>query len=127
MWRTARLAITGIAVAACARATALSAPADDSEPLYAPEIVAAHVIDTYDAVERLRPEFLRPMLEPTEQTEPVRVYLGNTELGGPEALRRIPLERVTQIRYLSPAAARVRWGVLHVNGVIFVSTSADGE
>lgn len=96
--------------------------------LFAPEIVAARVTDAYQAVLRLRPDFLRRGGAPESSDQPssqVQVYLDDVDLGGIEALRRVPLDAVTQIRYVPPNEADLRWAGRHPAGVIFVSTQAD--
>ena len=126
MWRRMIPAILGLSLAACARATTLDQSAPDPDSIYAPEIVAARANDAYDAVVRLRPEFLQGSLAPShldESSGAVRVYLDDRELGGPDALRSVHLDDVTQIKFLTPGQALVRWGVRYVKGVILVSTS----
>ena len=96
--------------------------------LLAPEIVAARVTDTYQAVLRLRPDFLR-VVTTRDGRNPaasgVRVYLDDAEIGGPEALHRVPLDDVTQIRYVPRHEADIRWAGRHPAGVILVSTEPD--
>lgn len=126
MWRTIVPVVMGITLAGCARATMLDSTVPDSDSIFAPDIVAVRASDAYQAVQRLRPEFLHGRSNPTlagQGEEPVQVYLDDTALGGPESLRSVPLGKVTQIRYLSPAQAMIRWGIRYLNGVILVSTS----
>lgn len=125
MWRRMIPAILGLSLAACARATTLDDATQDRDSIYAPEIVAAQANDAYEAVARLRPEFLQGSTAPTraDGSTSVRVYLDDHELGGPDALRTVHLDEVTQIKYLTPGQALIRWGVRYVKGVILVSTS----
>ena len=96
-----------------------------SDVLLAPEIVQSRVIDTYQAVTQLRPQFLkvRDPLIPTLARKGLRVFLDDVDLGGVDALRTIPIDQVTAIRYISASDAQLRWGSDLPNGVILVSTS----
>lgn len=93
--------------------------------LFAPEIVQSRVLDTYQAVSQLRPEFLK-MREPylrSSRANNLRVYLDEIDIGGVDALRTIPIDQVTAIRYVNPDDAQFRWGGEHPQGVILVSTA----
>ena len=92
--------------------------------ILAPEIVAARVMNAYDAVMRLRPEYLRargPVHPRLGNSGPV-VYLDDIQLGSVETLRTISVDKVTAIRYLRPTEANVRLGPHGSNGAIVVST-----
>lgn len=94
--------------------------------IMAPEIVAAKVVDAYQAVTRLRPEFLTrraPVSAMADAPTGPRVFLDDVEVGGIDALRTVPLEAITYIRYLSPTEATLRFGAPQPNGAIVVSTS----
>ncbi len=101
---------------------------EDSTPdhaLFAPEIVASRVTDAYQAVLRLRPDFLRRGDTPDARvpaTDELHVYLDDVDMGGIDALRRVPLDAVTQIRYVPRTEAEMRWPGRHPAGVILVST-----
>lgn len=89
------------------------------------EIQSVQVADTYEAVSRLRPQFLRrhSVAAPTvEEGQPV-IYLDGIRQGGLEMLRSIPVKAVFEIRYLSATAANAEFGRLHRGGVISVQTS----
>lgn len=113
------------AICACTQSPYTGNPAPSSNVLLAPEIVQARVIDTYQAVSQLRPQFLkiRDPLVPSFGRKGLRVYLDDVELGGVDALRTIPIDQVTAIRYLSASDAQLRWGNDLPSGVILVSTS----
>ena len=115
-----------VALAACSPAPIRSGPApSNNDILFASEIVRAQVLDTYQAVSQLRPQFLKvrgPLL-PTTNHLGVRVFLDDMDVGGVDALRSIPIEQVTAIRYLDASDAQFRWGSNHPYGVILVLTS----
>ena len=50
------------------------------------------------------------------------VYLNDTRLGGPDALRQVETISITSIRYYDPGAANFKFGSGHHHGVIQVST-----
>jgi hypothetical protein len=80
--------------------------------------------DLYDAVRRLRPNWLTARGPSTligEQAQ-VAVYLDGARLGTATALRGINFDSVTQLEYLSPADATNRYGTDHQGGVIIVRT-----
>jgi hypothetical protein len=82
------------------------------------EISATRAYSAYDAVARLRPEFLRHRSGPA-----VVVYLDEMQAGGLEVLRVIPVRSVKEIRWVDPPNARIRYGVLGECAVISVRTS----
>jgi hypothetical protein len=115
-----------VALAACSPAAVRGGPTPSgSDVLFASEIVKAQVLDTYQAVSQLRPQFLKlrgPLL-PTANHLGLRVFLDDMDVGGVDALRSIPIEQVTAIRYLDASDAQFRWGNDHPYGVILVLTS----
>jgi hypothetical protein len=125
MRRYALLTTLAVSLAACTPVAFAGAPAPTSDVLFAPEIAKARVVDTYQAVSQLRPEFLevRVPLMPTSRRVGLRVYLNDIDVGGIDALRNIPIDQVTAIRYISASDAQFRWGVNQADGVILVSTS----
>ena len=95
------------------------------------QIERVRATNAYDAVERLRSNWLR--LRGTTQLpasgggvyvreNPILVYLDSQKLGGIEQLRMIEIAAVEYIRFFPPADASARWGFNHGGGVIFVST-----
>lgn len=82
-----------------------------------------------DALRRLRPEWMRPAPTMREASEPgvASVYVNESYVGGLDALRLIPIEAVTNARYLTPTAARSWFGMFCpcAGGVILVSTRSE--
>lgn len=126
MWR--RLVVLGwtFSLAACATSMSqMQSGGSTRDVLLAPEIVASRVVDAYQAVMRLRPEFLRWRGSDSgvPGQGPVRVFLDDVEIGGPDALRQVSLDAVTQIRFISASEAAIRFGTDRAGGgVILVST-----
>lgn len=86
------------------------------EPLTAEEIAATNSLTAYEAVERLRPNFLRSRFY-----KPV-VYVDNMRYGGLSSLYYILATDVEEIRFISAVDATTRWGTGHGGGVVLVTT-----
>lgn len=84
-----------------------------------------------EALRRLRPEWMRPGPTTRQSAEPgvASVYVNDAYVGGLDALRLIPLDAVTDARYLTPTAARSSFGMFCrcAGGVILVSTRGENE
>lgn len=113
-----------LALAACA-----SSGSSSSSPrgpiITSEEVASVSVSSTYELVQRLRPQWLRPRgsfsaVSP-EASLPV-VYSDGMRLGGLERLRDITPNDVAEVRYLSAADATTRFGTGHAGGVIEVIT-----
>lgn len=95
--------------------------------LEAEEIQAAgsHIRTAHDAVQHLRPQYLRTRASPTvhgRPADPIRVYVNGTLWGSVQALERIRAEEVVRIRYYRPSDAQQRFGMDHGSGAIEVVT-----
>ncbi|MFO7261248.1 MAG: hypothetical protein DIU52_008825 [bacterium] len=110
---------------ACSATHTKSRPTRDRNVLTAAELERVAAETAYEAIQRLRPEFLRVRgrisLENPSASLPV-VYLDDIRLGGPDALRSIRVADVYEIRYLGAADATTRYGTGHAGGVIAVVT-----
>jgi len=82
-----------------------------------------------EALRRIRPEWLRanPTARQAAQPGLASVYVNDAYVGGLEALRLIPIDAVTDARYLTAFAARSWFGMFCpcAGGVIVVSTRSD--
>ncbi|MCI0432057.1 MAG: TonB-dependent receptor plug domain-containing protein [Gemmatimonadetes bacterium] len=86
------------------------------------ELQSINVSTAYEAIERLRPMFLRSRgvtSAGSEASLPV-IYIDGVRSGAPDVLRTIPLADIRQIRYISAPDATTRWGTGHTGGVIEV-------
>ena len=144
-----------LALGGCASTTrqSVASPVDRAAryTLTVVELEASGSMNLYDAIEKLRPEFLRsrgtgtisavPMPTSTRgQNAPagtydnttgtavpvgsygVRVYENDILLGGLEDLKRIDVKSVLEVRYVPGPEAGVRFGTNHSAGVIFVKS-----
>ncbi len=95
------------------------------DPITAEEL-ASHqgLSNALEAVQRLRPRWLRARAPASFSGEaPVIVFVDNLRAGGVDFLRNIPVDRVTEIRFVQAAEATTRWGTGLAAGVIEVITT----
>jgi hypothetical protein len=102
--------------------------------------------NVYEAIQKLRPDFLKQRgtgtisKVPTPEgansgpngpgtgmalpisAEPIRVYENDVLMSGLDDLRRIDTKIVTEVRYVPGPEAAIRYGAKHASGVIFVKT-----
>jgi hypothetical protein len=91
------------------------------------EIATAHANDgtAYDAIARLRPNWLAVHGVATQGSEFAVVFVDGQQLGPPETLRNIPAYHVADIRYYDITQAGARFGIKGgTGGVIEVRISA---
>lgn len=107
----------------------VSAPSPAAAQKRNPDLITAEEMATrtdiqnaLDAVRRLRGSWLRVRPGGTGQPEPIWVYVDNLKAGGTEALERINVIHIEEIRKLSASDATTRYGTGHTSGVIQVST-----
>jgi hypothetical protein len=118
----------GLVVAACSarnQQTGSDAPPrSSSNVITRQELTGAQRATVYEAVERLRPSFLRPRtIAGTAGSAPQSyavVYVDGIRKGGPDFLRTIPIGEVAEVRYLSATDATTRYGLNVPAGVIDV-------
>lgn len=105
--------------------------------LTAEDLAKVKTDNLYDAIQRLRPNFLRASGGTTisggsgSQEDasgatfgavPVRVYLDDVRLDGLDRLKQIPLSQVKEVKYVPGPEAGVRYGTDHSGGVILVTS-----
>ena len=120
----AAVAILAIGTA-CGGNRAPGTPAPPRDVLDAQQLEAAPYANVFDAVQALRPQWLRARGRTSiNQQEYVKVYLDDSLMGGPDQLRTITLKSISTVRYLNGVEATQRWGLDHGQGAIAVSTRA---
>lgn len=130
LWRLTAALATGVIAAvavACSGTTrpAGSAPSTSRRVLLGDEIRGASATNAYDAVQRLRPEWLRRRGQISIQDPSagaVVVYLDGVRFGGPQSLENLRPEGIVQMEYLDASDATIRFGTGHGGGVILVTT-----
>jgi hypothetical protein len=93
--------------------------------LLSDELHGVTAVDVYEAVQRLRPEWLRrrgqiSIQDPTAGE--VVVYLDGVRFGGPRSLQNVRIESVQHMEYLDAGDATMRFGTGHGGGAILVRT-----
>jgi hypothetical protein len=89
------------------------------------DMEAVNVSNVYQAVDRLRPDWMRGR-GPNPGGNPLGnmpvIYVGGVrQQGGPTVLRNIRVEEVVEVRYLSGVDATTRYGTDHAAGAILVT------
>ena len=97
-----------------------------SGPITAAEIARTNAASAYDAVKRLRANYLQSrgigsFVHATRSAYPV-VFIDGMEIGTLFELRSIPAQDVLEIRLLSSGEATLRYGQGYTAGIIHVTT-----
>lgn len=112
---------------------ASAAPADSAartrtnrDVLTEQEILAANVTThALDAVQRLRPQWLRirgsATVPESDGTLAIQAWLNGRHLGDVQMLRDIPVGQIVELRWLDPITARNRYGPGNSRGVVDVT------
>jgi hypothetical protein len=124
---TRYLATLLVAVFAAGCATSPDgAPARGSRSVLTEEELArSNAVNLFEAVQSLRPEWLRTrglMTPNNPNPEPAMVYVNGVRSGTIDALRGLRLHDAVELRFLSPSDATTRYGTGHTGGAIEVRT-----
>ena len=115
-----------VIVAACAsQSLRREGTTSSRNTLTAEEMMKAGYPDAFMTVQSLRPNWLRTHGATSftvRNNSSIKVYLDDSLLGGPEALRSITMRSISSIRYLDGLQASERWGLDHSMGAIVVVT-----
>ena len=95
-------------------------------PITAADIARVNAASAYDAVVKLRANFLRSrgvssFMQPVRSSHPI-VFIDGMEIGTLFELRSLPAAEVAEIRFLSSGEATIRYGDGYMAGVILVTT-----
>jgi hypothetical protein len=122
-WRSA-LPILLLVASACSRSRAATQPKVSPQLITAEEIVQSQAVNAYEAVLRLRANFLsnRGPTSITNSNAPQtpNVYLDGMQFGPTASLRNIPAITVASIRLYRPWEATTKFGTGNAAGVIEV-------
>lgn len=105
-----------VALTACSPSSGSNSPRPNRDLIAHEEIIDLSVATAYEAVERLRPHFLRA----ARGGGTPNVYINGSRSGGIAILRSIRADAVQNIRYLNAVDANFRYGVGNDSGVIEV-------
>ena len=125
----ALLVAVPVLAVACATATQSEgdSPVSSRSRIVAEDLVSTNELMLYEAVQRLRPMWLRHRGPTTAMgTAPLVVYVDNVRAGTAEFLRDISVESVREVQYIDARDATTRWGTGVAGGVILVLTRSGG-
>lgn len=88
------------------------------------ELEVVQVSSAYDAVQRLRPQWMSHPLAPTGQpgSNPILVYVDRHQVGTVDELRHMTVDQIDVMEFVSAADATTRYGTGHASGIIEVTT-----
>ena len=123
-------AIAFLLVSACA-AGRVQNSGNDTERITLVELNSINVSTAHQAVQRLRPQFLRDRNASAAVTnrtnEAITVYVDDARMGGIDALNQIAASEVVEIRRLSPGEATQKYGSRQMGTVIAVTRKRGGQ
>ena len=124
IWIRSVVLLFTAAAMACAP-PASSGKSRNANVLTAEEIAGSQATTAYEAVQSLRPNFLRTRgshtFDPTAVQAP-HVFLDGQKFGELEILRSISVQTIREIRYYNAADATTKYGTGYTHGIIEVST-----
>lgn len=116
---------------ACSSAVGAGGGGRNADVITAEEFSEVSASTAYEAIQSLRPQWLR-LRPPTSMAttldtqgvpdDEVVVYLDNVRFGGLENLRSLRSEVVQRAERINGATATQRWGTGHSAGVISITT-----
>jgi hypothetical protein len=120
------LLVLPLVAGACARGEPLAYR--DQSVLTEEQLRESGYANLYDAVDALRPRWLRPR-GPDSFSSPTQVvvYSDGVRLGGVEELRGFGTLQILWVRYYDGLEASARWGLGHGQGVIHISSRPRGD
>ena len=124
--RVAVLSLALCSVAACSSGKASSAPKPraNANLVTSEEIVGTGASNLYDAIQRLRPQWLvSARVRRGGSGDPLQVYLDGTKYGTVSSLRQLSVGGVQELRYFSANEATSRYGTGNTGGAILVMMS----
>lgn len=132
--RLLRASVSIVAIAAIVACASGGTSAAGAKPRYSQNVITADelatvdVNDAYQAIQRLRPQFLSNSRGPTVlgtraggSRAGIQVYLNDQRLGDVSALAQIPKGDIKEIRYLTASEASSRFGTGNTAGAIVVT------
>lgn len=120
--------LLSLTLTACVAPNQVPRPIRDPQLITEDEIVRSRATTAFDAIQRLRANFLSLRGETsflgTSSPYPT-VYIDGLRFGGIDALRGIPAAQIATIRLYRSWDAATHYGVGNMGGVIAVTTRLD--
>jgi hypothetical protein len=109
---------------ACSKPPAGQPAPRTADLITAEEIEGASFTNVYDLIAQLRFRWLQSRGPDSVNLQPgsVMVRMDDNELGSVQALRTLPPQGITSIRFVDPVSAAGRWGLGYAHGAIVIST-----
>ena len=110
---------------ACASAGTGAGTSHNSDVITAEEVAATHESNAYDAINQLKPLWLKSHGQTSVNTGSspyASVFVDNQYFGDLASLRQIIAPQIKQIRYLNGPNAVTRYGMQYGSGVIEITT-----
>src|SRR6185503_5074982 len=124
--RLSALALTFVAVGACASSKSASSQAvhRTGNTLDANDLADTGATNLYDAIQRLRPQWLTSTrIRRGGSGDDLVVYLDSNRYGTMNSLRQLSVGGVQEVRYYGATEATNRYGTGHTGGAILVLMS----
>jgi outer membrane cobalamin receptor len=118
-------ALLSVTLVACVAPSQVPRPVTDPLMITADEITYSRATTAYDAIQRLRANFLSRRGETSFLGTPASyptVYVDGLKFGGIDALRGIPAAQIATIQLFRSWDATTRYGNSNAGGVIAVTT-----
>jgi len=125
MYRYKNLAFAALLLYGCASTQQAGSTRRNPSVITAEEIAGSSVKDAFEAVQLLRPQWLRTRgVSSTSSLEAIEVatYVNGSRYGGVENLRNVPAANVIELRYLNATDATTLYGTGNLGGAIIVKT-----
>jgi outer membrane cobalamin receptor len=123
-------ALLSVTLAACVAPNQVPRPVPDPLMITADEITYSRATSAYDAIQRLRANFLSRRGDTrflgTSSPYPT-VYVDGLRFGGIDALRGIPATQIATIQLFRSWDAATRYGNNNAGGVIAVTTRLERD
>lgn len=118
--RLALLCVLGLAACSAAPRGSMRS----SNVITREELESVQVSSAYDAVQRLRPQWISRPLAPTGQPggNPVLVYVDRHQVGTLDELRHMTIDQIEVMEFVSAADATTRYGTGHTSGIVEVTS-----
>jgi hypothetical protein len=118
-------ALAACVLLACAPPSTSARSGQESNVITKQQIFDTHATNVYDAISRLRPNFLHYRGQTTirgSDTGYPKVYVDRMVMGDINSLKTMPTNGIREIHYYSGAEASSRFGLDNVSGAIEVVT-----
>ena len=111
-----------MALGACASSGTSSSPSRSATVINAAELDTVEELNAYEAVQRLRPNWLRTRGRVSMASQQgIQLYIDGIHRGYVSELVSIRANAVGQMRFLSAREATARFGTNHVDGAVLVT------